>query len=198
MSEQAVFRAGPLDIARGDRVLLRALSLELYAGELVYLRGPNGSGKTSLLEVLAGLRRPEAGRVDEAERPPLHWIGHRNGLSGALSVRENLEDWARLAGADLSAVPAAIADLGLWHRRNRRVRQLSAGQARRAALCRLRLADRPLWLLDEPYAALDADGVERLNALIAAHCAAGGAVLLSSHQSVDVAGVPLRTLELGR
>ncbi|HEX4871365.1 MAG TPA: heme ABC exporter ATP-binding protein CcmA [Nevskiaceae bacterium] len=169
-----------LAVRRGDRLLLRDLDLRLQPGERLHLRGANGIGKSSLLECLAGLRTAEAGQV--VRRAPLHWLGHRHGVNLALSPLENLGYAAALLGAGEAAVLPALEQLGLGRQRHRPCAQLSAGQRRRTALARLLLSRRPLWLLDEPLAGLDAEGIERVGALLDAHLASGGAVLLTSHQ----------------
>lgn len=181
-----------LAVSRGDRLLQRGLAGAVAAGELLHVRGPNGAGKTSLLEVLAGLRLPESGSVD---RPaPLHWIGHRNGFAAPLTPHENLVFWCQLQGLGSSTVRGALREFNLETVSDRPYATLSAGQRRRTALARLVLERRPLWLLDEPLAALDVAGIERWTALLADHLRAGGAAILTSHQPVGVAAT--RVLEL--
>lgn len=183
-------------VCRGDRVLIDGLGFRLHAGELLHLTGANGSGKSSLLEAVAGLR-PAEGAPDRDSLPGLHWVGHRLGLSSQLSLQENLlEAAAMLGAADEDRVTEALRRFGLARRRHRRLREVSAGQARRTALARLLLCHRPLWLLDEPYASLDADGARLLDAVIHEHLQAGGAVLLSSHQALDPSLGAVRTLAL--
>jgi heme exporter protein A len=142
------------------------------------LRGPNGAGKTTLLRILAGLTRPEAGRVTRAA--PLHWCGHREGLKPHETPERHLALWAAAWGAQ--ADRRAILDrMGLSRPAHVPARYLSAGQRRRAALARLLLEDRPVWLLDEPYTALDADGRALVDDLIGEHRAKGGAVIAAIH-----------------
>lgn len=180
----ALLTAENLSVLRGDRVLLQNFSLHIGAGELVHLRGANGVGKTSLLETLAGLRRAGGGRVELAEPDSgLHWLGHRNGLNLSLSPVENLQFWCGLNGVDARGVPDSLQRLAVPARAQRRAcRSLSAGQKRRSALARLLLQRRPLWLLDEPLDGLDAAGLGLFAELVSAHCAQGGAVLMTSHQ----------------
>lgn len=173
-----------LAVARGDRTLFAGFNLRVEAGEIVHLQGRNGAGKTSLLEVLCGLRAPEAGEVQRPEPEQLHWLGHRNALSGALSAVENLGYWCVAQGADASRIPAALDRLKLKAARQRPVRTLSTGQKRRTALARLLLTPRAWWLLDEPLAGLDADGVSLFAELLAEHRAAGGAAMVTSHQAL--------------
>lgn len=186
-----------LRVRRGDRTVLPSLSLAVQAGEVLYVQGRNGAGKTSLLEVVAGLRAPAAGRF--AARPPqtqIHWVGHRNGLHPALTPLENLHFWCRLNGAASDAAGDALQRLGLHSLRHRPCGRLSMGQRRRAALARLLAAPRLWWLLDEPLAGLDAASIERVTALLAEHAGGGGGALVSSHQPFpgDIPG--LRRLEL--
>ncbi|MEQ1438303.1 heme ABC exporter ATP-binding protein CcmA [Fontimonas sp. SYSU GA230001] len=187
-----------LCVNRGDRVLLSDLSFALCAGELLHLRGANGTGKTTLLEVLAGLRRAGSGRIaTEPAELGRHWIGHRNALSPPLSAVENLQFWCGLNGADASGVGPALDRLGVPSGARRRpVRTLSAGQKRRSALARLLLAPRPMWLLDEPLDGLDGGGIALFADLLAAHLRSGGMVVMTSHQALP-AGLPgVRALDL--
>lgn len=182
-----------LGIVRGDRVLLSEISLALHAGELLHLRGRNGAGKTSLLEVLAGLRLARSGSVSRMVES--HWLGHKNGLNLALSPLENLEFWCGLNEADSKEIVPALQRLSLARWRHRPCRTLSAGQKRRAAMARLLLASRPLWLLDEPLSGLDTEGLACFAGLLDEHLKQGGGAIVTSHQPLPVAG-PIRELEL--
>lgn len=186
-----------LAVARGDRVLLRGLCDTVAAGEVLHIRGANGIGKTSLLEVLSGLRAPEQGTVIRVPAPEqCHWVGHRNALNPALSAEENLRFWCAVQSVPTDGVAAALRDFGLAAVARRPCRQLSAGQKRRAALARLAVAPRPLWFLDEPLSALDQAGIAHWLALLEAHQRGGGAAVITSHQPLP-AGLPgLRTLEV--
>lgn len=191
-------RVEALTLARGDRVLCEGLSFAAGAGDYVELRGPNGSGKTTLLRALAGYVRPRAGAIAiaGAEEAPLalHYVGHLNGLKGAASVRAHLRYWRGLfSGAGDEG--AALDALGLAGQADLPARVLSQGQARRLALARLALAPRPIWLLDEPAAALDTAGREMLHGLIARQRAAGGLVLAAVHEALGPA--PTQSLALG-
>lgn len=191
---------------RGGRSLFRKLRFALLPGQVVWLRGRNGRGKTSLLRLMAGLSTPAAGavhnagvplsRADAAWRERLLFIAHANALKEDLTVAESLRFLAQLQGRDSSAdqLNAALARLGVAALAARPVRTLSQGQRRRVALARLALPQPPsVWLLDEPFDALDDDGVGRLNALLSENAAAGGSTLLTSHQSLTLLNpVPLQ------
>lgn len=169
-----------LQVGRGTRTLIQPLSLLLQAGDCCHLIGPNGIGKTTLLETAAGLRAPWAGRLRRAARA--HWLGHRNALAGNLTAEQNLSAWAGLQ-ADVQRAPLeALAALGVPAPRRRLCRQLSAGQRRRTALARLLVAPRPLWILDEPLDGLDREGLALFADLVRQHREAGGALLVTSHQ----------------
>jgi heme exporter protein A len=184
---------------RGDRLLFAGLSLSLAAGEALWIEGHNGSGKTSLLRLLCGLAEPWRGEVRWQGRPlptqraafqaELLYAGHRPGLKDGLTVLENLLGAASLAGRPCteSQGQAALQGLGLQALAHQPVQRLSEGQRRRAGLARLLLPNAPLlWVLDEPFAALDAASVARVAGAIDAHGRAGGVVVFTSHQ-----GVPL-------
>ena len=192
---------------RGGRPLFRALRFALRPGQVVWLRGRNGRGKTSLLRLMAGLATPAAGavhcdglplpRAGAAWRERLLFIGHANALKEDLTVAESLRFLAQIQGRTCSAAALAdaLARLGIATLAARPVRTLSQGQRRRVALARLALPQPPsVWLLDEPFDALDDDGARLLNALLAEHAAAGGSTLLTSHQLLTLdnpAPIPL-------
>jgi heme exporter protein A len=181
----AILTFKDLTIARGDRVLLRALDGAVVAGEILHIRGANGVGKTSLLEVLAGLREPESGTVTRAFEPEQsHWVGHRNALNPALSPFENLRFWTALHGVPDNGIRGALREFELSRVADQPSRQLSAGQKRRTALARLALVRRPLWFLDEPLSALDEAGVHHWLNLLQAHQQQGGAAVITSHQAL--------------
>lgn len=180
----SLLSAANLRVERGDRVLMDAVSFDLSAGEVLHFRGRNGVGKTSLIEVLVGLRTAGAGEVRRPSHAEFHWVGHRNGLSPDLSLEENLTDWCRLNELDGSGVAASLEQMGLRKLRHRPVRHLSMGQKRRGALARVRLVDRPLWVLDEPLSGLDAEGVDLVGRLMARHLADGGGAFVTSHQAL--------------
>jgi heme exporter protein A len=173
-----------LAAARGLRVLFENLSLRLAGGEVLELRGPNGSGKSTLLRILAGLTRAHAGEVKFAgpdDDPPRHYLGHSDAVKPAETAREQALFWARYFGRDAKAADAALERVGLTSRRDVPGRGLSAGQKRRLALSRLLIEPRPVWLLDEPTAALDVDGRKLVATLVAEHMASGGMVIAAIH-----------------
>lgn len=177
-----------LAIRRGERLLMRELSFAAAPGDFIELRGPNGSGKTSLLRALAGFLRPEEGaiRIEGVEEPALalHFVGHRDGLKPTLSARAHARYWADLLGAG-GDFDQALERLGLAAIADLPARALSQGQGRRLALTRLMLARRPIWLLDEPAAALDTGGKALLEELIAAHRAGDGIVIAALHEPLS-------------
>lgn len=184
-------------VARGDRVLLRDLTGAVQGGEVLHIRGANGIGKTSLLEILAGLRDPESGTVARAFAPEAcHWVGHRNALNPALTPVENLRFWCAVQGVAADCVAAALRDFKLERVCDQPCRQLSAGQKRRTALARLAVARRPLWFLDEPLSALDQAGIGHWLALLERHQREGGAAVITSHQPLPAEFPGLRHLEL--
>ncbi len=187
-----------LALDRGGWRLFEHLSFTAPAGAHVALTGPNGAGKTSLLRAIAGFLRPAAGtiavdgRAPEDAAPLLHFLGHRDGLKATLDARAHVRFWADVLGG--GAVEDVLARVGLGRVTDLPARTLSAGQSRRLALARLIAAPRPLWLLDEPAAALDTAGKALLNTLIDAHCAGGGIVVAAVHEPL---GAPTQTVQLG-
>ena len=186
-----------LAVARGDRNIVAGLDLAVARGEILHIQGRNGAGKTSLLEVLCGLRQPAAGQVEgQPESGQRHWLGHKNALNPALSPEENLRFWCALNGHPAERVLPALQAVGLKALRHRPCGRLSTGQRRRAALARLLAAPRPWWFLDEPLAGLDHAGIELLARLLGGHAAEGGAALDTSHQPLPAGLAGVRSLEL--
>lgn len=197
-----------LKCVRGERQLFDGVGFRLESGKLLYLRGANGAGKTSLLRILCGLSPAESGQIlwngvaidelGEAYRQDLFYLGHHNALQEALTVNENLAFYAALAGTIPSEADtaSALARLGLRGCQTRLVRHLSQGQKRRVALSRLMLNRAKLWVLDEPFVALDQAAIQLLADLVAAHLNKGGLAVLTSHQQVDIGTVPPQVLEL--
>jgi heme exporter protein A len=203
-----VLAARRLACQRGRRVLFRGLDMKLQPGSVTWLRGTNGSGKTSLLRILAGLSHAAEGEVTWNDRPlrqagaeakaAMVYIGHANALKEDLTLCEAVAFLAELAGLDMPMQRAdrALTTLGLASRREAPVRTLSQGQRRRGALARLALDEVPrTWLLDEPFDALDSASVHLLGSLIEAHAARGGTVLLTSHQAISLASAGELDLE---
>jgi heme exporter protein A len=186
-----------LAIARGDHVLLRGLVGAVGAGDILHIRGANGVGKTSLLEVLCGLRDAEQGEVTRAFEPQAcHWIGHRNALQPALTPYENLRFWCALQGAPADGIRGALRGFDLGRVADQPCRQLSAGQKRRAALARLAVVRRDVWFLDEPLSGLDDAGIQHWLALLQGHQQQGGAAVITSHQALPAQLPGLRALVL--
>jgi heme exporter protein A len=195
-----------LSCRRGNEWLFKGLDFECGSGQLLWLRGSNGSGKTSLLRILAGLSQADEGQVSfrtkdlGAFRRMLVYIGHTNGLKDDLSALESLGFVATLHGrpGDAETLSMALRRLAIHHRRHAAVRTLSQGQRRRVALSRLALEHEPgLWILDEPFDSLDAEGIEAINGLLKQHLVRGGGVVMTSHVPLSLAGADIRQLELG-
>ena len=194
-AEDVLLSASGLSLERGGRELFSGISLQLLRGQLVQIEGANGAGKTSLLRILAGLSRYGfAGRVEH--RAPQLFLGHQSAVKGLLTPRENLA-WhvAGEAGFSAAEIDAALAAVNLYGYEDVPSHALSAGQHRRVNLARLYLSRAPLWLLDEPFTAIDRAGVGALEARLLQHLEQGGAVLLTSHQPVTLA-YPLLRLDL--
>ena len=201
-------RVERLAIDRGGWRLFENLSFSAAPGAHVALIGPNGAGKTSLLRAIAGFLRPSEGSIAvhtittnaatnaarDGEDPAIriHFLGHRDGLKATLDARAHVRHWAALLDGDEAS--DVIARLGLERVADLPARTLSAGQGRRLALARLLVAARPVWLLDEPAAALDASAKALLNSLIDTHRAGGGVVIAAVHEPL---GAPSQTIELG-
>ena len=198
-----------LEARRGRRLLFTGLSFAAHPGQLLRLAGANGAGKTTLLRIAVGLATPNVGAVRwngrsitrerDAFNRALVYIGHAAALKDDLTAAENLRAMLAIGGAvgDAAAVSAALAGAGLGGREHLPARVLSQGQRRRVALARLALAaDRPLWVLDEPFNALDDVATDWLAALIQQHLARQGVVLLTSHQGMPLDGAAGPALSL--
>ena len=196
MTATPLLRAQSLSLTRGGRDLFHDISIAVLPGELWQIEGANGAGKTSLMRILTGLSR--YGYEGAVERAcAALYLGHKPAVKGMLTPRENLRMHVsgRLQVSD-EAIDEALARVGLLGYENTPCNQLSAGQHRRVNLSRLYLDEAPLWLLDEPFTAIDKQGVKALERRMDEHAAAGGAVVVVSHQTLAVSA-QMRTLSLG-
>lgn len=197
-----------LGCIKGGRQLFKDVDCSLHAGHWLYVAGANGVGKTSLLRMLCGLAPIEAGDIlwnqqsiqsqRETYRQDLCYLGHLNALQESMSVQENLLFTSALGGVavDQPHMLDVLARFGLRGRSQQLVRHLSQGQKRRVALSRLVLSQARLWVLDEPYVAMDEGGIRMLAELISSHLDGGGLVVLTSHQKVAVGKHTAQMLEL--
>jgi heme exporter protein A len=194
--------AHDLGCIRGGREVFEGVNFAVEAGEALAITGRNGAGKTTLLRLIAGLLEPARGHLELAGGAPdatlaeqAHYMGHRDALKPALSVRENLEFWYAFLGGRDAPAASALGTVGLDGLAGLPAGYLSAGQRRRLALARLIAAPRPVWLLDEPTAALDSAGQLRLAELMRAHLAGGGIIVAATHGPLGLDGT--RELRLG-
>lgn len=195
----ALLTVSGLSLGRGGRQLADGLDFTLARGGVLLVRGPNGAGKSSLLLTLAGVLRPLAGTVRWAlgDAPAIHILGHHAALKPRLTLAETLRFWRAMNGPGDMAIEAALDIVGLGGLGAIAAGHLSAGQGRRLALARLLLSPRPVWLLDEPTAALDAQGAALVGRLIDAHAAGGGAAIIATHDDIALTA-PTRSLTLGK
>lgn len=188
--------ARKLCLIRGDRCLFQDVDFALNAGELLFVAGANGSGKTSLLRAVAGLLDLESGEVlwdgrtvsksRQEFRASLVWFAHRIGFKGDLTPLQNLRFEAGLRAFGDVSIEAALARVGVEYGTELPMRVLSAGQQRRVGLARLILANAPLWMMDEPFTNLDTDGQALVKELIAEHLSGGGICAMASHQPITI------------
>lgn len=212
-STPALLRAEQLFCERDDRVLFQNLSFSLQRGQILQIEGPNGSGKTTLIRILCGLSQDFEGELFWCEQPLAEavtafrqssvYFGHNTGVKLALTAQENLTWMAQVKGATgslpalASDIDQALSRVGLRGFEDVPLYTLSAGQKRRVALAGLLLRPMPLWILDEPFTAIDRAGVQELEALIVAHAMQGGSVILTTHHELSIQADKLQKLTLG-
>ena len=178
---------------RGERLLFADLTFTVVPGELLLVRGANGAGKTTLLLALAGILRPEAGTIGvtgrrEDDRPgaDVHLLSHQPAIKPRLTAAENLQFWADLFAGERRLIAPALETVGLAHIADLEAGHYSAGQTRRLALARLLVADRPIWLLDEPTVSLDGHAQAVLTGAVDVHLAAGGLAVAATHHDIHI------------
>lgn len=197
-----------LAAVRGETRLFSDLSFQIEAGQLLFIEGGNGCGKTSLLYILAGLRLPEAGTVSwtgkdieqlgKQYHSQLCFVGHQNGVKAELTVWENIQGYQALKPGKTEEVQATIDAIGLAGYEDNLAYQLSSGQQRRLALSRLLLSNQPLWILDEPFTSLDKASIRLFESRLVAHSQQGGMVIITSHQPLDLTGGQAVHLQLDK
>ncbi|MBV7316406.1 cytochrome c biogenesis heme-transporting ATPase CcmA [Shewanella sp. NIFS-20-20] len=185
-----------LTCIREERILFDGLSFDILAGDIVQIEGPNGAGKTSLLRILAGLSRPYAGNVHYQQQninrcrdefnTDLLYLGHLAGVKSELTAEENLNTNLRLSGYDTAKAAEILSNVNLTGFEDALAGHLSAGQHRRTALARLWHTNCKIWILDEPFTAIDKKGVEDLENLFLAHAEQGGCVIMTTHQDMGI------------
>ena len=193
---KVVLSANELTCIREERILFDKLSFNINAGEIVQIEGPNGAGKTSLLRIIAGLSRPYAGEVDylgqninrcrDEFNHDLLYLGHLAGIKNELTAEENLNFNLKISGYDDFDTTDILSKVNLGGFEEALAGHLSAGQHRRTALARLWHSNCRIWILDEPFTAIDKKGVEELEQLFIQHAKSGGCVILTTHQDMSI------------
>jgi heme exporter protein A len=194
-SKQLLLSVNALTCIREDRILFEALNLSVHSGDIIQVEGSNGSGKTSLLRILAGLSQPYDGSVlfqeqsivDHADvfHQNLLYLGHLPGVKGEMTAQENLEFTLALHGNDVASAEETLEKVNLLGFEDALASHLSAGQQRRISLARLWQSSAAIWILDEPFTAIDKRGVSELEQLFLAHAERGGCVILTTHQDLS-------------
>jgi len=209
MPEEVLLSVHDLACARGERLLFKAMNFSLGAGAMLLVQGGNGQGKTSLLRLLTGLSRPEAGEVrwrgvpiarcQETFHQEMTYLGHANGIKDELNPLENLRFYDGLQGRafDPDKAVATLERLGLTRCLDLPCRVLSFGQRRRVALTALLLSGAALWILDEPLTGLDVHAVALMEDLFRDHLAGGGSAVATTHQAINLAGISVQRLLVG-
>ncbi|MDP5149850.1 cytochrome c biogenesis heme-transporting ATPase CcmA [Rheinheimera baltica] len=203
---QLILQGTALSCIRQDRVLFEQLNVSVQAGELVQIAGKNGAGKSSLLRILAGLAQPDDGQLGYQQHSlsdvaaeyaaNLCYIGHQSGIHEQLTALENISFWRAASEVDQADDFALLAKLGLAGLEDIPCRMLSAGQQRRVSLARLWFTRRQLWILDEPFTALDQSAINMLQQHFVEHLQQGGAIVITTHQALSVSFPHQTTLEL--
>jgi len=198
--------ANQLTCIREDRILFEHLSFSVNAGDIVQIEGPNGAGKTSLLRILAGLSLPYDGDVffqqknihanREDYHQQLNFLGHLPGVKGEMTAQENLAFNLSLSGLDPTTAEQTLQHVNLMGFEDSLASHLSAGQHRRIALAQLYQTTAPLWILDEPFTAIDKQGVQALERLFLKHATNGGAIVLTTHQDLSIAATDIKKIHL--
>lgn len=201
-----ILAAEALSCVRQDRVLFENLNFQLSAGQVLYIQGKNGAGKSSLLRLLGGLSSPEDGQILFHGKPlsavaehfaeQLLFIGHQSGIHPQLTALQNLAFWSALTAQQPADPYQLLGSLGLAGLEDIPCFMLSAGQQRRVSLARLWFTTKPLWILDEPFTSLDQQLIAKLEQHFLQHLASGGVIVLTSHQALSASYPELQALEL--
>ena len=192
-----------LSVRRGERMIVCDVSFRLNAGDALVITGENGSGKSTLLRAVAGLLPLAAGRVivagpgaeDCEVRELIHYLGHQNGMKGALTVRENLDFWQAFCGNPWMDVEDALEQVNLLHAIDLPFSYLSAGMKRRASIAKLLVSEKPVWVVDEPTAALDAASSDMFRGICQEFCSMGGILIAATHLPLGIDGAQSLRLE---
>lgn len=206
ISSTPLLSAKKITCIREDRLLFEELDVSIHAGDIVQIEGPNGAGKTSLLRILAGLSSPYEGDVffnetkitenRESFHQNLLYLGHLAGVKGEMTAQENLEFNLALHGLDTTSAEATLEQVNLLGFEDALASHLSAGQHRRISLARLWQSNAPIWILDEPFTAIDKLGVKKLEQLFKQHAENGGCVILTTHQDLSLPAALVKKITL--